>query len=190
MKNSIVPQPTIFNGSKIMYMKVGRGLNIRLLDSLNSLPMPLASLPKTFGLEELKKGFFPHLYNTQENQDVILDKLPDQKYYDPDGMNKDKREEFLKWHEKNKDKNFTFQKEMKEYCISDVDILLKACWKFRNLLKSVTGEEVQVVDPENATVTTVLENAVDPFSFLTIASVCLGNLQIKIFTRILVCFDF
>ena len=67
MKNSIVPQPTIFNGSKIMYMKVGTGLNIRLLDSLNFLPMPLGSLPKAFGLTELKKGFFPHLYNTQEN---------------------------------------------------------------------------------------------------------------------------
>ena len=30
-------------------MKVGKGLNIRLLDSLNFLPMPLASLPKAFG---------------------------------------------------------------------------------------------------------------------------------------------
>ena len=60
-KNTIVPQPTIFNGSKIMYMKVGRGLNIRLLDSLNFLPMPLVSLPKGFGLTELKKGFFPSL---------------------------------------------------------------------------------------------------------------------------------
>ena len=31
MKNSIIPKPTIFNGSKIMYMKVGRGLNIRII---------------------------------------------------------------------------------------------------------------------------------------------------------------
>ena len=84
-------------------MKVGRGLNIRLLDSLNFLPMPLVSLPKGFGLTELKKGFFPHLYNTKENQDVVLEKLPDQNYYDPDGMNKDKREEFLKWYKMNKD---------------------------------------------------------------------------------------
>ena len=61
MKNSIIPEPTIFNGSKIMYMKVGRGLNIRIIDSLNFLPMPLANLPKAFGLKELKKGFFPHL---------------------------------------------------------------------------------------------------------------------------------
>ena len=51
MKNSIIPEPTIFNGSKIMYMKVGRGLNIRIIDSLNFLPMPLANLPKAFGLK-------------------------------------------------------------------------------------------------------------------------------------------
>ena len=57
MRNSIVPEPSIFSGSKIMFMKVGRGLNIRILDSLNFLPMPLASLPKSFGLEELKKGY-------------------------------------------------------------------------------------------------------------------------------------
>ena len=35
-----------------------------------------------------------------------------------------------------KNDQFDFQKEMQEYCISDVDILLQACWKFRQLLKS------------------------------------------------------
>ena len=103
-------------------------------------------------------------------------------------MNKDKREEFLKWYEMNKDKQFNFQKEMKEYCISDVDILLKACWKFRNLLKSVTGVEAQVVDPENANVST--ENDMDPFFFPDNCFSMSGGLQIKIFIRILVCFDF
>ena len=36
----------IFRGSKIMYCKVGRGLNIKILDSLNFLNMPLDKLPK------------------------------------------------------------------------------------------------------------------------------------------------
>ena len=61
MQKGNIPDPAIFTGSKIMYMKVGKGLNIRLLDFLNFLPMPLAKLPKSFGLEEKKKGFFPHL---------------------------------------------------------------------------------------------------------------------------------
>ena len=56
-----------------MHMSVSTGgLNIRFLDSLNFLSMPLAQLPKSFGLEELEKGFFPHFFNTKENQDDIL----------------------------------------------------------------------------------------------------------------------
>ena len=87
--NSHTPDPVIFNGSKIMYMQVPTGgINIRLLDSLNFLPMPLAQLPKSFGLVELKKGFFPHFYNTAKHQNDVLISLPDVKYYDPDSMSK------------------------------------------------------------------------------------------------------
>ena len=42
---------------------------------------------------------------------------------------------------KNIKNDFDFQKEMKDYCISDVDILSHTCLKFRDLLKSETGEE-------------------------------------------------
>ena len=98
--NSHPPDPIIFSGSKIMYMNVpSDGLNIRLLDSLNFLPMPLTQLPKSFGLVELEKGFFPHLYNTEKHQNDLLIKLPDMQYYDPDSMSKDRREEFFKWYE-------------------------------------------------------------------------------------------
>ena len=50
-----------------MYCHVSSSLNIRLLDSLNFLNMLLSQLPKSFGLVEMNKGYFPHLYNTQEN---------------------------------------------------------------------------------------------------------------------------
>ena len=122
------------------------GLNIRLLDSLNFLPMPLAQLPKSFGLVELKKGFFSHFYNTTDHQNDLLINLPEVKYFDPDHMSKERREEFFKWYEEHKHDNFCFQEEIEEYCITDVDILLKACWKFRQLLKSQTGTKTQVQD--------------------------------------------
>ena len=60
----------------------------------------------------------------------MLPCLPDMEYYDPDSMSKE-RTEFLEWYEANRNESFDFQKEMKEYCISDVDILLNACCKFR-----------------------------------------------------------
>ena len=62
LENSITPEPIIFSGFKIMYMKIGRNLNLRVIDSLNFLPMPLANFPKSFQLNELKKGFFPHFF--------------------------------------------------------------------------------------------------------------------------------
>ena len=175
ISNSHAPDPVIFSGSKIMYMKVPTdGLNIRLLDSLNFLPMPLSALPKSFGLVELKKGFFPHFYNTDEFQNNVLLNLPDVKYYDPDSMSKEKRDEFFQWYEEHKNDVFNFQTEMEEYCISDVNILLQACWKFRQLLKCQTGTKTQVQDLQNLMIMTIYENAIDSFSFLTIASVCMG----------------
>ena len=136
LKTHIPPEPVIFSGSKIMYMKVPTGgINIRLLDSLNFLPMPLAQLPKSFGLVELKKGFFPHYFNIAEHQNDVLLNLPDVKYYDPDSMSKERREEFFKWYEENKNKVFGFQKEMEEYCISDVDILLKALLEIQTFVE-------------------------------------------------------
>jgi hypothetical protein len=31
----------------------------------------LSKMPKTFGLSELKKGYFPHLFNTPDNQKFV-----------------------------------------------------------------------------------------------------------------------
>jgi hypothetical protein len=50
---------------------------VRLIGSLSywtnvGLPSALSELPKMFGLEELKKGYFPHLFNRKENQSVVL----------------------------------------------------------------------------------------------------------------------
>jgi hypothetical protein len=33
--------------------------------------MPLSEFPKTFGENELKKGFFPHWFNTSENRNYV-----------------------------------------------------------------------------------------------------------------------
>ena len=52
---SMRPDKIIYNGSKIMYMTVERGLHIRVIDSLNFLPMTLSALPKAFGINELRR---------------------------------------------------------------------------------------------------------------------------------------
>ena len=37
-------------------------MNVKFLDSLNYLHMPLSALPKAYGLTEIEKGTFPHLF--------------------------------------------------------------------------------------------------------------------------------
>ena len=56
------------NGAKLLQVTFDR---IRFIDSLSFFQMPLSTFPKTFGLTELKKGHFPHLFNTPANQEYV-----------------------------------------------------------------------------------------------------------------------
>ena len=56
----------IYRGAKSLSLKVP-GWDIRFIDSLNFIPMSLAKFPKTFGQDELCKGYFPHRFNKDEN---------------------------------------------------------------------------------------------------------------------------
>ena len=88
--------------------------------------MPLDKLPKSFGLKEMKKGYFPHLYNTQQMNNLegskLLPHLPPLEFYNVDNMNIEKHQQFLIWYENNKHKCFDFYEELLEYCRSNVNI--------------------------------------------------------------------
>ena len=60
----------IYRGAKSLSMKVSL-YNIKFIDSLNFIPMSLAKFPKTFGQDELCKGYFPHRFNKDENQNYV-----------------------------------------------------------------------------------------------------------------------
>lgn len=122
----------VLNGSKIVVMTVG---HTKFIDSVNYMPMRLAALPKAFGLQNTAdKGTFPHLFNTLENQ-TYVGPLPDARYYSPEQMSTDEREQFLSWHaEMTREKVvFDFQREITRYCRNDVDILRRACMAFRKI---------------------------------------------------------
>ena len=143
----------IYNGAKIMFMEIPK-LSIRFIDSLNFLQMPLKSFPKTFGMNELKKGYFPHYFNKKCNENYV-GPIPSKKHYGYNQMKSDERAKFLKWYEERVNENyvFDFKKEILEYCRSDVDILRRGIMKLRDdFIK--------------------LEN-IDPLRYITIASVCM-----------------
>lgn len=102
------------NGSKLMSI-FSKPFNIRIIDSFNFLPMSLSKLPKTFGIEELKKGFFPHLFNRPENQSYV-GAVPSEAFYCPDFMNTTERTRFFQWYKVRISEPFNFKQEMLEYC--------------------------------------------------------------------------
>ena len=59
LKNGSKPDSIIYHILESTDMKVKKGLNIRIIDSLKFLPMRLANLSKAFGPCE-SKGGFPH----------------------------------------------------------------------------------------------------------------------------------
>ena len=63
-------------GTKMLHFKHKQ---LTFKDSLSFLNMPLANFTKTFGLVELKKGFFPHKFSKLENLQYE-GAIPDLKY--------------------------------------------------------------------------------------------------------------
>ena len=143
----------IYRGAKCLSMTMPM-FNIKFIDSLNFIPMSLAKFPKTFGQDGLCKGYFPHLFNKDENQNYV-GPIPCQDDYGVNFMKPAEREAFIAWHQEQVENNyvFDFRKEIIEYCRSDVDILAKCCLMYREMFKDETG--------------------IDPFDkALTIASYC------------------
>ena len=127
----------VSNGLKIMSLSVG---DLKFIDSCNFLPMALSALPKAFGLRELRKGYFPHRFNTVENQSYV-GAYPDVSYYAPEHMTKSSRAAFEVWHHSKSNEVFDMQSELEAYCESDVDILQRACGVFRKLFREYSGLE-------------------------------------------------
>ena len=118
----------LMTGQKILYFECGQ---LKFKDSMSFLNMPLKSFTKTFGLTELKKGYFPHKFNREENLNYE-GLIPDLKYYETACMNTKKKEAVEKWHaeEMLKGESWNFKKELLEYCESDVKLLKEGCLTF------------------------------------------------------------
>ena len=112
-------------GAKVLSFKTGP---ITFKDSLCFLPFPLSAFPDTFGIKELKKGYFPHAFNTPDHQNYV-GSIPPKHYYDPEGMKPKDKASFETWYA-TQTGQFDFRKELLEYCQSDVKLLKKGCEAF------------------------------------------------------------
>ena len=156
LNQNAVPCEAIYNGAKCVTLKTKVKkphqfkIKIKFIDSLNFIPMALAKFPKTFAQDEMCKGYFPHFFNKDENQDYV-GPIPCQDDYGVNFMKPEAREKFMTWHQEQVDNNyvFDFRKEIIKYCRSDVDILAECCKLYREMLKGATdtGNDETGIDP-------------------------------------------
>src|SRR5271170_1878224 len=150
VQRGVKPSKILAAGTKIMAMTVG---DVKFADSFKFIPMALSKIPSAFDLEDLKKGDFPHMFNTKENWNYI-GPMPDFKYYGADSKSAKDKEKLYRWWLEQRESGyvFDFKKEIRTYCESDVEILEQGCLKFRELF---------------------MRDDVDPFlQSVTIASAC------------------
>ena len=145
--NGIQPDAVIRRGGKVLHM-TRNASNIRFIDSLSFLAMPLSKFPSTFDLPSVK-GYFPHYFNVPGNENY-RGPLPAPEFYGVDRMMAKARNELLQWHREQTSKGtiFDFQEEILKYCRLDVDILEKGCLEFRKLFMSLTSSKhYKGIDP-------------------------------------------
>ena len=92
-------------------------------------------------MKELKKGFFPHLFNVPANQ-TYIGNIPAQKYYGSQFFSESKKEEFDNWYENASKSVFDFRAEIDSYCLSDFKLLKEGCSAFRNVILKITDNKV------------------------------------------------
>ena len=174
LNENAIPCTVIYNGTKCMMLetKVKKshqfGIRIKFIDSLNFIPMALAKFPKTFAQPELCKGYFPHFFNKDENQEYV-GPIPCQNDYGVDFMKPEAREKFMTWHQEQVNNNyvFDFRHEILKYCRSDGDIMAQCCKLYRGMFMEAT-------DTLND------ETGIDPFdTATTIAGYCMQVYRTK-----------
>ncbi|XP_022809085.1 uncharacterized protein LOC111346056 [Stylophora pistillata] len=125
------------NGTKRLSLSYRR---VQFKDSFCFIPSSLAQFSSTFGIEEIKKGFFPHTFHTPEYA-IYVGALPDRKYFDPESMSEKKMSEFEEWYqeESSRQQVYDLKRELIEYCGSDVKLLKAGCQKFVAEFRAVAG---------------------------------------------------
>lgn len=117
-------------GLKFMQLEVEK---IKFRDSYLFLPSSLSSLAKSFDLP-IKKGIFPHLFNSSENENYV-GQLPDRKYFDLRFSAKSAKDlqDFNEWYNERSLQPWDFQAELEAYCKDDVKILAMIVKTFHDI---------------------------------------------------------
>lgn len=151
VKQGITPSVTM-RGSRVILM-FDQAYQQRWIDSFSFLPMRLSRTPEALGFVDLAKGHFPHRFNTREHENYV-GKYPEPSDYGYNEMIDSDKATFMIWYNSVCGGTFDFQVEIARYCVNDVELLRRACTTYRSSFMQCTE--------------------LDPFSYTTLASACMG----------------
>jgi hypothetical protein len=98
-----------------------------------------AACPRRHPHGRALKGFFPHLFNTNDKFGY-RGPVPDTAFFSPDTMTPSTTHEFLAWHaERSAAGDYDFDSEILKYCEIDVTILALGVMQFRAMVMEVAG---------------------------------------------------
>lgn len=104
--------------------------NLRFIDSLSFLEMPLSKFKETFDLDEdSTKLMYPIYFNTVANE-TYEGEISPKEIYGYDNFTEAKKAEFDIFYEREKTKLFVNSEQLLDYCIRDVNILKKGVLLF------------------------------------------------------------
>ena len=139
-----------------------KGIGVRFIDSFSFLPRALKYLGDDFKLpKEDRKGYFPHLFNTPQNQDYS-GRIPDRDFFGYRELHEKEKGEFDAWYDQQiqEDKVWTLKTEIIKYCQQDTRVLAKCLINVRSNFADKCGD-------------------LDCFDFPTMASAAITALQYK-----------
>tara|TARA_R110000823_G_scaffold195755_1_gene327095 strand:- start:3333 stop:7490 length:4158 start_codon:yes stop_codon:yes gene_type:complete len=191
-KNTTYKPFVIWAGEKIMTMSI-QECKVRFIDSMSFISGGLAQMPKTFGIKNIKKGFFPHWFNTKKNWDYE-EGMPPRNEFKAERFFGDGFNEFDLWYKTQLGYVFVFEKDEKgkdkPYVVDDkncgkwvVDengeekiVNTPYVWNQQAELKAYCISDVDILRKCCMAFREIyLEIAnIDPFTYLTIASVCMA----------------
>ena len=141
-------------GNSLLSMTVGKTIFFR--DSNLFFKSKLANLPNFFGFEntpvlrrsligditeisketetKISKGVYPYKFNKREHYNYE-GPLPPTEYYALEKMSEDEKNNFLEWYNRKQEEKYIFRfwDELRQYCLSDVNILAQAINIYRKM---------------------------------------------------------
>jgi len=152
LRNNLVSDD-IVKGNTIFYSFV-KGLKMRFVDSYKLIPIALRNFPKTFGLKNVTKGYFPYRFYSPENRNYI-GKIPDVKYFEFHNLPEADAKSGLEWYKERENDVYNIHDEVIMYCRDDVRVLKEGCEEYREWIMQISGDQI------------------DPLQEMTIAGVCM-----------------